>query len=266
MKTKNYLAQANMSTLPKITRKENVEKAMEDCQSLFWSAISPIHFIVEQEFLKVYDWYEDHNLMRHRTKKLLNEVKKELDKYTEWINENMEQKAAAVPYDLANKIYGGLEKELFDLLLTFKFYFERKGVKDADIKAQLQLTLALFNTCNDVSNAFFDKYVNQYHVNFRNYYAFADLQKAEQTFFRFYNIVVEPQGIEDFAPTKNYASVKAYETFLNKLTDADYVDSQAIDALAMNNCVEELAEIYGDEGGMLQNAKISRKTVRNLAE
>lgn len=255
----NYIAQANASTFPRISKKENVEKAMEDCQCLFWSAISPIHLIVEQEFLKVYDYYDEHNLMRFQTKKLLNEVKSELDKYTEWVNKNMEQKAAAVPYDLATKIYGGLEKELLDLLLTFKFYFERKKMKDADWKAQLQLVLSLFNTYKDISDIFFNKYLNEYHINFRNYYTFADLTKAEQTFFRFYNIVVSPASIEDFAPTKNYASVQAYSAFLNKLVDKDFVDKQSIEALAMNNCMEELAEIYGDDAGLLQNAKIKKK-------
>lgn len=256
----NYIAQANVSTIPRISKKENVEKAMEDCQSLFWSAISPIHFIVEVEFMKVYDYYEEHNMMRFQTKTLLNEVKSEIDKYTEWVNENMEQKAAAVPYDLANQIYGGLEKELLDLLLTFKFYFERKKIKDADLKAQLQLVLSLFNTCTDITDAFFNKYLDEYHINFRNYYTFADLKKAEQTFFRLYNIVVNPSKIEGFAPTKNYASVQAYTAFLNKLVDADFVDKKSIDALAMNNCVEELAEIYGDDAGLLQNAKIEKKT------
>lgn len=254
----NYISQANVSTFPRISKKENVEKAIDDCQSLFWSAISPIHFIVEQEFLKVYDYYEEHNLMRFQAKKLLNEAKVDIDKYTDWVNKNMEQKAAAVPYDLANKIYGGTEKELLDLFLTFKFYFERLGMKDADLKAQLQLVLSLFNTCKDISDVFFDKYVNEYHINFRKYYTFADVTKAEQAFFRLYNIVVKPTTIKGFAPTKNYASVQAYNAFLNKLTDKDFVDDQAIDALALNNCVEELAEIYGDDAGLFQNAKIKK--------
>jgi len=166
---KNYIEQANISTFSRISKKEVVEKVMEDCRSLFWSALSPLHFIVEQEFLKIYDYYDEHHLMKFKIKTYMTEIKKEFDKYQEWIEENYESKAFAVPFDLANNIYGAVQKEILDLYLTFKFYFERKGIDTKEPNVQIQTTLALFDCYEDIFDNFFEKFRREYHINFIGY-------------------------------------------------------------------------------------------------
>lgn len=255
----DYIFDANKKVFDRARQKENVVKAMDDCRSLFWVSIAPIHFIAHQEFLKVYDYYEDNNLMKFNIKKLLTDVDKEFAKFDEYVHESYTQDAIAVPYDLCNQVAGGLEKEILDLFLTFKFHMERNGIKDVEIKAQIQTAKAMFDCWRNLSDMFFNKYKKENYINFRKYYYFADLTKADSIFNRFYNFVVKPERYKDFEPTKNYSSIKAYEAFVSKLVDANFLDDKSIVALSLNNCVEELAEIYGGGNGMVGNAKIIRK-------
>lgn len=252
-------SQANRIALQKYGKKELVKAAIEECQSLFWSAIVPIHYITKQEFLKVYDWYDERNQMKFKVKTYLLEVKKEFDKFHEYVEANYDRKAYATPYDLANNIYGGVEKQLLDLRLTFKFYMERKKMKDVELKSQIQLVLALFDCWDTISDEFFARYKEKYCIDFRHYYPYADLTSARQTFKRFYVDIVKPERYEDFDPSKNYSSRMAFEALADKLVDSDFVDEQSIDALMKNNCTQELAEIFED-AGMMQNAKIIRKS------
>lgn len=254
-----FLSAANNVALRNISNKQKVNEAMKDCQDLFWSAVAPIHYIAHQEFLKVYDYYEEHNLIRHTAKKLLIPVKEEFEKYQQYMEENYTCDGYSVPYDLSNNIYGGLEKEIRDLNLTFKFYMERKGMRDVEIKAQIQTALAMFDCWRSIWDTFFDRYKKGYHINFEGYYYFANLSVAEKTFMRFYNDAVKPERYKEFCPQKNYPSVMAYTAFASKLVDENFVDEKAVNSLAMNNRVEELAEIFGEDKGIMQNARVIRK-------
>lgn len=252
-------SQANRIALQKYSNKELIKEAIEECQSLFWSAIVPIHFIAEQEFLKVYDWYDEHNLIKFKVKTYLLDVKKEFDKFQEYISANYDSKAYAPSCDLANNIYGGLQKEILDLRLTFKFYMERKKMKNVELKSQIQLVLALLDCWKNISDGFFDRYKEKYCIDFSSYYPYADLTKARQTFKRFYTDIVKPECYDGFDPAKNYASKMAFNALADKLVDSDFVDEQSIDALIKNNCMDELAEIFEDTG-IMKNAKIIQKS------
>lgn len=254
-----YITSANKSALKSYNR-EMVKSAISDCQNLFWSAVAPIHYVAQQEFLKIYDYYEEHHLMKFTAKKLLNAIKKEFDKYQEYMNDNYPTEAYAVPFDLSNNIYAGVEKEILDLYLTFKFYMGRKGMNDVDIKSQIQTTSAMFDCWRSIWDAFFGKYKEECHINFEGYYFFANLDVAEKTFMRFYRETIKPERYKDFVPAKNYPSVMAFKAFVDKITNEDFVDDKSIVALTMNHCVEELAEIYGNDQGIMQNAKIIKKS------
>lgn len=250
---------ANNAALNHVNNKEQIKAAMKDCQDLFWSAIAPIHYITYQEFLKIYDYYEEHNLIKFTVKGLLNTVKEEFEKYQEYMSANYSSEAYAVPYDLSNNIYKGVEKEILDMNLTFKFYMERNGMKDVEIKSQIQTVSALFDCWRAIWDTFFDRYRKAAHINFEGYYSFANLNVADKTFMRFYRVTINPERYKKYEPCKNYPSVMAFNALADKLTDDKFVDEKSIVALTMNNRVEELAEIFDNDKGLMQNAKITRK-------
>lgn len=132
----------NMSKLLDVDRKE---EAKENCRNVFWTIVLPCRIIAKNEFLKVYDWYDEHHLLRFQNKKWLETIKRDFDKYDDYLFKEMDVKARNLVYDFCNKVYGGVEKELLDLNLTFKFYFERKGIKDSEIKAQIENARAMMN-------------------------------------------------------------------------------------------------------------------------
>lgn len=257
---KDIFTEANNVALNQCSNMVRIKSAMKECQDLFWAAVAPIHYVAQQEFLKVYDYYEENNLMKFTAKGLLNTVKKEFDRYQEYMSANYTPDAYAVPFDLCNQIYGGLEKEILDLNLTFKFYMERKGMKNIDIKAQVQTVQVMFDCWKSIWETFFDKYKKEYYINFEGYYYFANLYNAEKTFHRFYVDVIKPERYDGFVPAKNYPSVMAFNAFADKITNDDFVDEKAIASLCMNNRVEELAEIFDGDTGIMQNAKIIRKS------
>lgn len=78
-----------------------------------------------------------------------------------------------------------MEKELLDLTLTFKFYFERKGMKNCEILAQIETAMAMINFYNEVFNAHIQLYKDEYHIDFSKEYKDATLDVAACNMYAF---------------------------------------------------------------------------------
>lgn len=248
----------NMSKLLDVDRKE---EAKENCRNVFWTIVLPCRTIAKNEFLKVYDWYDEHHLLRFQNKKWLETIKRDFDKYDDYLFKEMDVKARNLVYDLCNKVYGGVEKELLDLNLTFKFYFERKGIKDSEIKAQIENARAMMNLFQDAYDKLFELYVKEYHWNFKNDYKEADLSVGCEKMWAFSDGNIHFKKF-NLHPTKNYASEQAYIALNEKLGNADFLDEQSLEALKLNHFEKEVKECELNKMGadrLADKFKVTRK-------
>lgn len=257
----HYIEQTVVMNIDKFLDPKRKEEARENCSNLFWTTIMVCRFIAKQEFLKVYDWYDEHNQIKFHNKKYLEAIKRDFDKHDDYLEQNMESRARNLEYDFCNKIYGGVEKELLDLKLTFKFYFERKGIKDCDIKAQIETARAMMNLFQDAYEKLFELYVEEYHINFKNDYKEADLSVGCENMWAFADVNIQFRKY-DLHPTKNYACEQAYLAINEKLTNVDFVDEQSLEALKLNHFDEEVKECEQNKMGIERlegKYKVSKK-------
>lgn len=245
----HYVEQTVMMNLDKLQDPKIREFARQNCRDLFFTVVLVCRYIAEQEFLKVYDWYDEHNQIKFQTKKWLEAIKRDFQKYSDYLSKNMEAKARGLVYDSCNKAYGGLEKELLDLTLTFKFYFERKGMQDSDVLAQIETARAMINFYNEVFKAHIQLYKDEYYIDFSKVYADATLDVAVCNMYAFADSKVHYKK-NNLHPTHNYASEQAYMAINNKLSDDKFRDNYCLEALRLGHFDEEVKECEYEQMGI----------------
>lgn len=247
--------------LPKLMSKETREFARQNCRDLFFTVVLVCRYIAEQEFLKVYDWYDEHNLIKFQNKKWLETIRKDFQKYNDYLMKNMEDRARGLVYDSCNKAYGGLEKEILDLTLTFKFYYERKKVKNCGLLAQIETARAMINFYDEVFKAHIQLYKDEYYIDFSKAYKDATLDAAVSAMYAFADSKIH-YAKNDFHPTHNYASEQAYKAINEKLSDEKFRDNYCLEALRLGHFEDEVKECEFEQMGVERledKFKVSKK-------
>lgn len=237
----HYVEQSILQNIPKILDPKTKEFAKKNCNDLFFVKVLVCRFIAEQEFLKVYDWYDERNQIRFLNKKLLEVIKKDFEKYNDYLSKEMDDRARNLIYDSCNKAYGALEKEILDLNLTFKFYYERKGLKDCDILAQIETARTMINLYDEVFKAMIKIYLDEYFIDFSQDYKEATLNVGVSAMYAFADSKVHYKK-NDLHPTFNYASEQAYLAINDKLSSQEFTDAHCLEALKLNHFDDEVKE------------------------
>lgn len=108
------------------------------------------HYMAQQEYLKVFDYYDDRNMVRGTLKKMFKDCDEDFNRYDEFVEKNMDSQARNLLIDFHNNVYGGLQKQILDLTLTFKFYYEREGLQEIDLKAQITTASSIISMAADL--------------------------------------------------------------------------------------------------------------------
>lgn len=235
----HYIEKTVVMNIKKLLDPKTKEFARQNCRDLFFTIVLVCRYIAEQEFLKVYDWYEEHNQIKYQNKKWLEAIKKDFNKYNDYLAKHMETRARGLVSDSCNKAYEGLEKLLFDLTLTFKFYYERKGLKDCDIIAQIETARAMINLYDEVFKAHIQIYKDEYHIDFSKSYKEATLNVAVGAMYAFADSKVHYKK-NNLHPTRNYASEQAYKAINEKLSDDGFRNQYCLDALRLGHFDKEV--------------------------
>ncbi len=237
----HYLEQTVIMNLDKLLDPKMREFARQNCRDMFFTVVLVCRYIAEQEFLKVYDWYDEHNQLKFQNKKWLDAIMRDFQKYNDYLENHMEDRARGLIYDSCNKAYEGLEKEILDLTLTFKFYYERKGLKDCNLLAQIETARALINFYAEVFKAHIQLYKDEYHIDFSKAYKEATLDAGVTAMYAFADFKIHYKK-NNLHPTHNYASEQAYMAINEKLSDGDFRDRYCLDALKLGHFDEEVKE------------------------
>lgn len=204
---------------------------VKECGTLFWSEVLICTLIGEQLFYEMYDRCEERGELRFNNKHNLKEAAKCYDKVDAWIGNTP---AMALVGDFAIQVHKRLEKQLTDLYITFKVYLERKGQTDCGYKAHVLVATTIIRLSIDLFDNFFDIYKDKCGLDLRNDYIQTRVGIANTYVQKFCNDLLKPEknGLE---PTKNYASVQAFNAFTDKLLDSDTLDAAGLRALQLNN-------------------------------
>lgn len=245
----HYVEQTVVMNLKKLLDPKTKEFARKNSHDLFFTIVIVCRYIAEQEFMKVYDWYDEHRQIKFLNKKYLEAIKKDFQKYNDFLMENMERRARCLVYDSCNKAYGGLEKQLLDLTLTFKFYFERKGMQNCGILAQIETARAMINLYDEVFKAHIQLYKDEFHIDFSKEYKEATLDIAVCNMYAFSDYKIHYKK-NDLHPTHNYASEQAYIAINDKLSDEKFRDYYCLEALKLGHFDEEVKECELEQMGV----------------
>lgn len=245
----HYIEKTVVMNIKKLLDPKTKEFARKNCQDLFFTIVLVCRYIAEQEFLKVYDWYDERNLIKFQNKKWLEAIKKDFNKYNAYLAKHMETRARGLVSDSCNKAYEGLEKLLLDLTLTFKFYYERKGLKDCDILSQIETARAMIKLYDEVFKAHIQIYKDKYHIDFSKSYKEATLNVAVGAMYAFADSKVHYKK-NDLRPTRNYASEQAYIAINDKLSDEKFRDYYCLEALKLGHFDEEVKECELEQMGV----------------
>lgn len=245
----HYVEQSVVMNLGKLASSQAKENAVETSRCLFFTVVLPSRYIAEQEFLKVYDWYDEHHQLKFQTKKWFQAIRADFSKYNVYLSKTMTDKARNLIFDLCNQVCGKLEKEVQDLNLTFKFYFERKGLKNCDLMAQIETARTMINLYDEVYKAHIQLFKDEYYMDFSERYKEADLAKAASAMYAFADSVFHYKK-NNIHPCKNYASEQAYRTINEKLSDGGLREGCCLDALKLGHFDEEVKECEAYQMGV----------------
>lgn len=81
----HYVEQTVVMNLKKLLDPKVKEFARKNCRDLFFTIVIVCRYIAEQEFMKVYDWYDEHNQIKFLNKKYLEAIKKDFQKYNDYL-------------------------------------------------------------------------------------------------------------------------------------------------------------------------------------
>lgn len=227
---------------------EQIEKAKKEASSLFWTQVVPIIIIAQEEFLKVYDECEERNMLKGGLGRWLTISKSNIDDFFEWLNLG-EKKYKNLVIDYGLRVSKRMEKPVFDLYLTFKIYFDKKKLEDTRFKAQVEMAMTMIHLARDLWGKFFDLFVEKYGFDIRENYRPACLSDADIYFEKVAEQLLQPKR-HKLQPTKNYASIRAFEVFSDKLLAPENIDTAGLEALKMNNFNSEVAEIEREAIGV----------------
>ena len=250
MAYRNFIQETNIAAVKHATAdKEKLKAAYEDCSQRFWSYCGIAHYMAQQEYLKVFDYYDDRNKVRGSLKKMFKDCNEDFNRYDKFVEKNMDKQARNLLIDFHNNVYGGLQKQILDLTLTFKFYYEREGLQDIDIKAQITTTSSIISMAADLWHEYFDAYKKELLIDFSKDYEWARLDRTQHVFSQFAEdtCLIRKKNLE---PTRNYASVQAFNAICDKMVDDDFMDEVGLKALKFNHYDKEIKEIETSQLGL----------------
>lgn len=205
--------------------------AARECGAMFWSQVCICVMVGEALFYEVYDTCEERGMVRFNNKRLLKVCQECYGKLDEWIAKN-EAKCLILDYGI--QAHKRLEKQLTDLYITFKIYLERKGQDDTEFKAHLLVALTIMHYSVDLHDEFFSLYRVQYGIDMSKDYQPARVKAAADSFNRFAENIIKPTK-NNLEPTKNYASVCAFNAFVDRLLDDKMIDEAGLEVLKLNH-------------------------------
>lgn len=232
-------------------RKLSLQEAMavkKDCRARFWSQVVIPVLLAESYFVKVWDICEDRNLIRFKCKTWLKDTHGCFDKFDAWINKtdgNMRFLLA----DYGVQMEKLLKRELTSLYVTFCAYFETKGAKDPRFKGEVQMAYTLIHLARDLFDCYFDLYSEHFGIDLREDYLPARIVEADNSFAMFADYTNRITA-DNLHPTQNYACIKAYEAFCDRLFNEKVLDKAGIKALELNHEDEFLSEIERKKMGI----------------
>ena len=252
MAYRNFVREANLAALQNAVRdKKKLMAAYNQCAQQFWSYCGIAHFMAHEEYLKVYDYYDEHkhNSIVGSVKRTFKECDKEFKRYDDFLSEHMEKNAFYLLTDFHNSVYNGLKKEILDLYLTFKFLFERAGLDDIENKAQVTVASSFISMAADLWHNYFDMYKSKFVIDFSKDFQFANLDTADRFFTSFAEDVCRYKK-NKLKPTENYASKQAFDAICTKMVNDDFLDANGYKALKWNHYDEAVNEIERNKMGI----------------
>lgn len=250
MAYRNFIFEANRAAVKHATEdKDKLKVAYEECAQRFWSYCGIAHYLAQQEYLKIFDYYDDRNMVKRTLKKMFKDCDEDFNRYDEYVKKNMDSRAWYLLTDFHNNVYGGLSKEMLDLTLTFKFYYERAGLQDIDLKAQITTASSIISMAADLWHEYFDAYKKKFFIDFSKDFEWARLDRTQHVFSQFADDTCQLRQ-KNLEPTKNYASVQAFNAICDKLVDDDFMDKIGLKALKFNHYDKEIHEIETSRLGL----------------
>jgi len=240
---------------------EQIGKARREASSLFWTQVVPVIVIAQDEFLKVYDECEERGLIRGHLAKWLTISKSNFDDFFEWLNLG-EKRYKNLVIDYGIRVSKRMEKTVFDLYLTFKMYFDKRGMDDTRFKAQVEMAMTMIHLARNLWDKFFDLFYEKHGFDIREDYRPACMSDADIFFDKVVQLLLQPDKYK-LEPTKNYASIKAFEAFSDKLLDPANIDAAGLDALKWNHFDKEVVEIEREAIGVDKLKDKYKVTIQN---
>lgn len=258
----NFVQMAGKAEPPVLTTEQR--RAIErDCRSRFWSQVVIPVMIAEVEFLKVWDTCEERKMIRFKQGVWLKASMGSFDKFHDWLKKG-ELNMQTLIADYAVQVSRQIKRELRSLYVTFRYYFEKKGMKDLDFNTQVEFALVLIHLARDLFDGFFDTYKDRFGIDLRAEYLPARIIDADNNFDKFTDDVLKP-GKHELHPCKNYASIKAYEELCDKMLNEDVLDKAGLRALELNHEDEFLSKLERENMGfhkLKEKYNISEKPMK----
>ncbi len=241
VKTLNLIGPALAIRKPVITD-PNVRLAVaKDCGARFWSQVAVSVMIAERAFYEIYDTCEERKMLKFNQGKWLRKTKECFEKYDAWLSSCGQQTVALVT-DYGIQMEKMAWRQMRDLYLTFKVYYDKLGLQDTEFKAKVTTAMEYIHLAVDLFDGFFDVYRDSYGVDISDDYKDARIKEADLHFERFAVDVIRSKKVR-VEPAKNYASFRAYEALIDKLLDFNVMDKAGEKALELNHEDETLSKI-----------------------
>lgn len=219
-----------------------------DCRARFWSQVAIPVLLAEYYFYDIWDYFDEHNMIRHKNKTWLNTAKGCFEKFHEWLS-NSEGNTAVLMADYGVQMSKQLQRESTSLYVTFCAYFEGKGQSDPRFKAQLQMAYTLIHLAADLFDCYFDLYSERFGIDMREDYLPARIMEADTSFAMLVDSYINFKK-NGLSPTQNYSSIKAYEAFCDKLFSDKVLDKAGVKALELNHEDEYLEKLRLEKMGV----------------
>lgn len=238
---KNYVLDAARAYYSKSDKNSEALRYYNDAVERF-SMIHILNGMAHSETLKAIDMIDDKKMRRFLVKKYLKRYEERYEQYEHFMKTHMEHSAWVLLQDYVRVCWTKIEPRAIMLRLACQDYLNKNNVANAEILAQCEASLLLWQVACDTFFLYFKTYRNLCGIDFTHDFKYAEMHVCHDSWLMLTEELAK--GLKGIDFGKDKRCVDCWNAMKNTLDNHEFFNDGAIRALTLN---KDLLEKHKDE-------------------
>lgn len=228
---KNYVLDAVNAYYGREGKSTETLKCYNDAVERF-SMIHILNGMAYYEAQKAVDMIDDRKLRKFLVKKYLKKYEERYEEYERFMRTHMEQSAWYLMQDYIRVCWTKIEPRVTMLRLACQDYLGKRNVANADLLAQCEASLLMWQVACDTYFVYFKTYKDLCGVDFADDFKYAEMHICHDRWLMVADELAKGAAGIDFGDDKR--CVDCWNELKNTLDDNDFFNDGAVRAISLN--------------------------------